>query len=324
MKAILLSLLLISSNQAFSKNKQFEKLSSLYKTNRELCLEKAKKYIDRKSENDIPHYFASIIYYDKSKESPTLRGIYLQMNRSLISAQKFEKYATEESKDLVHWEEHSASLKTRTIVLIDKLNADNQTDLSETLIANLQKIQSIDYIPTENNNQQIAIDSKPEIKIDFIKVEGQFYGLPTGKEVVTSSDPTGEIEILRLINSERTKKGLPILTWNENLAKAARYHAYDLATQQYFDHKTCDRINGEIVETASTFDRINQFYKGSHVNTENIAAGGSSASATFKQWFMSQQHYENMMNSSSSYIGVGVYYDAASPYGYYWVMCTAE
>ena len=64
---------------------------------------------------------------------------------------------------------------------------------------------------------------------------------------------TDEKEILAIINSERKKQGMQELIWEEDLARAARYHAYDLATQKYFDHNSYDRKNGKLIKVGGTF-----------------------------------------------------------------------
>jgi uncharacterized protein YkwD len=119
-------------------------------------------------------------------------------------------------------------------------------------------------------------------------------------------------------------KGLPELEWVEDLANAARYHAYDMATQNYFSHDTYDRIDGKLVKVGGTFPRIKRFYSSTFVNTENIAAGSAGADQTYRQWFTSPGHHKNMFNKSATKVGVGLYYYPGSTYKYYWVFCTAK
>lgn len=45
---------------------------------------------------------------------------------------------------------------------------------------------------------------------------------------------------------------------------------------------------------------------------------------TCQQWYTSKGHYDNMFNSSSKKVGIGVCHIPRSPYGYYWVFCTAQ
>ena len=114
------------------------------------------------------------------------------------------------------------------------------------------------------------------------------------------------------------------LEWEEDLAKACRYHAYDLGSQGYFDHNSFDRNKDNLFEVGGTFERIRKFYNDTFVNSENIAAGNEGVEGTFQQWYTSKGHYENMFNSSSKKVGIGVCHIPGSTFGYYWVFCTAQ
>ena len=149
------------------------------------------------------------------------------------------------------------------------------------------------------------------------------FGMPSGNENVHSSNLAEEQALLLLINKERQKLGMEPLIWEEKLAKAARYHAFDLASQKYFDHNTYDRVNGELVKVGGTFTRIGRFYNASSLNSENIAAGSEAAYGTYIQWFDSKGHYNNMFNKQSKKVGIGFYYDENAPLKFYWVFCTA-
>ena len=58
---------------------------------------------------------------------------------------------------------------------------------------------------------------------------------------------------------------------------------------------------------------------GGSATGENIAAGNSTAEATFDQWVNSDGHCRNMMSSNSDEIGIGYARVEGSPYGHYWV-----
>lgn len=322
--AIIFLVVAISAN---ANERIYKKLNKLYLTNPTLCLEKSKKYIAKKPSEGASYFFASSIYFDKVEQSHTLRGKYLQLRRAINYARKFDKIGSVELKETVRWTEKLDDLNNKTNRLITALDKNNQEDLSQELIENIRKIESLEELKAAPEIEEIVIASRPTSEqptTEFVKLENQFYGLPTGNEVIVSSNPENEKVMLARINKDRISKGLPPLTWNEDLAKASRYHAYDLGTQAYFDHKSCDRINGELIEVGATFDRIRKFYSATHVNSENIAAGHESVDATYMLWYNSKSHHQNLFNPESRYIGIGVCYIPDSPYGYYWVMSTAE
>lgn len=326
MRTVIISLVFIASASiTLANEKIYKKLNSLYTSNPEMCLEKAKKYIDKKPSEAAPYYFASSIYLDKTSQSQTVRGKYLQLRRAINYAHKFEKYADDDFREKVNWSERVMELQTNTTKIVHALDKTNQSDLAQELIENINKLESISDLKAEIIPNEIIIDTKiaPE-KTTFVKLENQFYGLPNGTEIVASASTESEQELLKIINNARLKKNMPPLTWNEDLVKASRYHAYDLGTQAYFDHKSCDRIDGELIEVGAPFERVKKFYTSTYVNSENIAAGSALASGTYNQWLNSQGHSENMFKTESKYAGIGVCYIPESPFGYYWVMVTAE
>lgn len=318
---------LVVSITANANQRIYEKLNKLYLSNPELCLEKSKKYMDKKPSEGASYFFASSIYFDKVEQSHTLRGKYLQLRRAINYARKFDKIGTSELKEKVLWTDKLDEIQEKTTRLITALDKNNQEDLSQELIANISKIESLEELKATPIIEEIEITSTPikaVQKTEFVKLENQYYGLPSGKELIVSASPENEKLMLERINKARVSKGLPPLAWNEDLAKASRYHAYDLGTQAYFDHKSCDRVNDELVEVGATFDRVKQFYSATHINSENIAAGHEGVDQTYMQWYNSKGHNQNLFNPDSRYIGIGVCYVPGSPYGYYWVMDTAE
>ena len=52
---------------------------------------------------------------------------------------------------------------------------------------------------------------------------------------------------------------------------------------------------------------------------ENIAAGYTTASSVMTAWMNSSGHRANILNTSFNKLGVGLYKDPNSMYGYYWV-----
>jgi uncharacterized protein YkwD len=330
MRILLIStLLLFSFSTSLANEKLYNKLNKLYLTDQKQCMEQAKKVMKKKSQESIPYYFVSVIYYDKSKESQTLRGTYLQMYRAVTHAAKFEKYSGETERNLVHWNEHITSIKNRSQKLIATLNKNQLNDLSQNLTEQLSKVESIashfkmeedtdileDLLVKNVNTETLKPDA------NFTKMEGHFYGLPTGSELIISASKTSEQEVLELINEERRKRHLPALIWNEELANASRYHAYDQGTQNYFSHTSNDRINDNLVSVGSTFSRIKRFYKGNPAG-ECIAAGNRSSEATFNQWKTSDGHAKIMFDSDARYVGIGFVQVEGSSHEYYWVLAT--
>ena len=134
----------------------------------------------------------------------------------------------------------------------------------------------------------------------------------------TNSDPAGgsggsggstakmATEVVTLTNAERQKAGCPPLSNNRTLRRVATAHSEDMAERDFFSHTNPDGQDPGDRAAAAGYDG----YAG-----ENIAMGYPSAEAVVEGWMDSSGHRANILNCSSTEIGVGV---ADSPRGLYW------
>ena len=145
---------------------------------------------------------------------------------------------------------------------------------------------------------------------------------PSGKERIAVVNSAYENELIALINNYRKSKGLNELIAHPDLMRACRYHAADMGHEDYFEHATYNRVHSQLKRGVSTFKRIKMFYSG-FANTENCGAGYQSPEDVFKGWINSSGHYANLLNKSSTHIGVGFYQTNHSKYKRYWVFESA-
>lgn len=126
-------------------------------------------------------------------------------------------------------------------------------------------------------------------------------------EDIAPQNLTMEQEVLKLVNEIRqtgTRCGdvyhttLPPLTWNDQLANAARAHSKDMSDNNYFSHESQD---------GRTFaDRIrNAGYFPYRTIGENIAQGYETAESVVEGWINSPGHCSNIMNETFVDLGVG-------------------
>ena len=121
-----------------------------------------------------------------------------------------------------------------------------------------------------------------------------------------------EQEFLKLINQYRAQNGKPALTVSVNLNRSASWLARDMAVKGYFSHRdSAGRASSTRIADCG----------GRPYNGENIAAGTikDTASEAFDMWRNSSGHNANMLNGTYKQIGIARYYDASSPYRWYWV-----
>lgn len=133
-----------------------------------------------------------------------------------------------------------------------------------------------------------------------------FEGLPTGKESVPSSDEAMEQEVLVLVNAIRQKRGLPSMVLHPDLTRAARYHAKDMAEDNYFEHDSMDRTASGTLKKLTNFgERVSRFAPIVDGWAENIALGHRSAESVMRSWMKSTGHRRNILNPKYHYLGVG-------------------
>jgi uncharacterized protein YkwD len=139
-----------------------------------------------------------------------------------------------------------------------------------------------------------------------------------GGQLVQVVNSQYESRVVELVNSERASRGLPPLKRVTLLDDASRYHAKDLADDNYFEHDTYDRSGSSLVKICAWSSRISSYYTGWSSLGENIAAGYSTPESVMSGWMNSDGHRANILRDTFWEIGVG-YYAGGGNYYHYWV-----
>lgn len=106
-------------------------------------------------------------------------------------------------------------------------------------------------------------------------------------------------QIVKLVNEERAKAGLPALTMDEGVTAAANVRAREI--KQKFAHT---RPDGKSFSSALKEQGVS--FRGSG---ENIAWGQKSPEQVMNAWMNSDGHRANILNRNFKNIGVGYYQD---------------
>jgi uncharacterized protein (TIGR03000 family) len=103
--------------------------------------------------------------------------------------------------------------------------------------------------------------------------------------------------ILNLINKEREKAGLNVLSADPKLNRAARTHSLNMAKQKMLAHT----LDGKGPD-----DRLKD--GGYHFRTygENCAAGSRTPAAAVQMWLNSPPHKENILTGEFNETGIGI------------------
>lgn len=138
--------------------------------------------------------------------------------------------------------------------------------------------------------------------------------LCAGASDATTTLDTEEQAFLTLINNYRASNGKGALTSCKSLSRASQGHSEDMRDQNYFNHTG---LNGSTPWARSCNACYALGCGPSTAMAENIAAGNSTAQATFTQWKNSAGHNANMLNASYKMIGIGRA-TGGGTYGSYW------
>ena len=147
------------------------------------------------------------------------------------------------------------------------------------------------------------ISANPQIKNPSLIYAGQKITVPNIDDVKAM-----ENEVIRLVNVERSKKGLGMLKTNWQLSRVARYKSQDMINKGYFSHTS--------PTYGSPFKMMESFGVRFSSAGENIAMGQTSPQSVMAGWMNSPGHRSNILSPSYSEIGVGLAKDRNGRY--YW------
>ena len=328
MKNVTLLIALMMSFASVAGNFTYNRLHRLYQEDQWKCVRVSERYMSRTPDKASPYYFASAVYREKSKTHGEIKTRFMMLSKSLRYATKFEELEDLDLMTRVNWGAYVLLLREDADALALELDSNDLSGLGESLA------QKNDYL-AQMHNAIIIIDAEPSVSATVIAdnvtvtdeqaaIENNesagYFGLPSGNEVAPSYNKIQEQELLKLINEEREALFMSPLKWDESLARAARYHATDMAQQDYFMHESYDRLDGQLIEVANAETRIRRFEDKDRVYAENIAAGSMTAKSALLKWIGNDTDYDVMFDESNRSVGIGIAYDPDSAYGYYWVL----
>ena len=136
------------------------------------------------------------------------------------------------------------------------------------------------------------IEANPQISNPNMIYAGQKVNIPEA-----SSLQAFETECIRLVNVERTNRGLQTLATDWQLCRVARYKAQDMVLNNYFSHTS--------PTYGSPFTMMQSFGLKFSAAAENIAYGQRTAQEVVTAWMNSPGHRANILTQSCTHIGVG-------------------
>lgn len=137
------------------------------------------------------------------------------------------------------------------------------------------------------------IGANPKITNPNMIFPGQKVSVPNIADIKAL-----ENEVIRLVNVERSKRGLGQLTGDWQLSRVARYKSTDMRDKNYFSHYS--------PTYGDPFKMMHDFGITFYAAGENIAMGQPTAQAVMTAWMNSTGHRANILNPQYNEIGVGV------------------
>ena len=136
------------------------------------------------------------------------------------------------------------------------------------------------------------IKANPQIKNPNLIYVGQKIYIPEASSLKSYED-----EVVRLVNVERAKYGLPALKSHWELARVARYKSQDMIDKNYFSHQS--------PTYGSPFKMMESFGLRFSAAGENIAYGQRTPQEVVNAWMNSPGHRANILSKTYTHIGVG-------------------
>lgn len=155
---------------------------------------------------------------------------------------------------------------------------------------------------TENNNQgnndsNIGNDNNQD-NDDVVEKPSDDNNTSNDNQVTTGSFLSFQKEVVRLVNVERSKRGLSELSFNTELSNVATLKSQDMINKNYFDHTS--------PTYGSPFDMMKKFNISYRTAGENIAKGQRTPAEVVNSWMNSSGHRANILNANFTDIGIGV------------------
>lgn len=151
---------------------------------------------------------------------------------------------------------------------------------------------------TNSDNDVNEDNSTDEDENNSVETPSDENNSSDNNQTNTNSFASFQKEVVRLVNVERTKRGLSELTFNSELSNVATIKSQDMINKNYFSHTS--------PTYGSPFDMMKQFNISYKSAGENIAMGQKTPAEVVTAWMNSQGHRENILSTKFTEIGVGV------------------
>ena len=175
---------------------------------------------------------------------------------------------------------------------------DNNQENNNTNSGNDNNQNENDTNSGNSNNQNNGGTNTDDKNDNIVEKPGTDDSTSNDNQTETGTFSSFQQEVVRLVNVERSKRGLKELSFNTKLSNVATLKSQDMINKNYFSHTS--------PTYGSPFDMMKQFNISYRTAGENIAMGQKTPAEVVKAWMNSQGHRENILSSNFTEIGIGV------------------
>ncbi|WP_455538293.1 CAP domain-containing protein [Terrisporobacter sp.] len=206
-----------------------------------------------------------------------------------------------------HSQKNNTNKKNNNKKSVSTPKSDNHVKTNDK---NVKKDNNTNSVKKDNNKNNAKKDNnknntKKDNNTNNVKKENNTVKTPINDNNSSKNDKTDsnsflsfQKEVVRLVNVERTKRGLSELAFNTELSSVATKKSQDMINKNYFNHTS--------PTYGSPFDMMRQFNINYTSAGENIAMGQKTPAEVVNAWMNSQGHRENILNKNFTDLGVGV------------------
>ena len=188
---------------------------------------------------------------------------------------------------------------TRTTTTTTRTISEDVTETSSKYGTTITKVVTYTYRVCPNGNKELISKKDKSTNYNFKTFSATTAELLPEARQLAQSNNGAYNEMLGYVNNLRKTEGNgTTLVLDSELSVAATVRALELAWSDTFAHA---RPSGAKWNTVLSEAGI----YGYTIAGENLAGYSNSAQSTFNQWYKSQGHYNNMVDSRFTKIGVG-------------------
>lgn len=134
------------------------------------------------------------------------------------------------------------------------------------------------------------------------------FAYPATRAQAAVTPTTTEQQVIKLVNSQRAKKGLVPIRFNASLTRAARAHSRDMASRGVLTHTSAngDSVGRRVIRFGYTASGYSSWSVGENIARAKSGTVAATPEGIVMMWMTSTAHRANILTSKWRDAGVGM------------------